>query len=111
MYRDPVRHRDPYMSALPDVMERDHWSFGIGRSSSGSRICSVPIELKEYDGVSRRSPVPFVVMLTPRDSSVAVAKDSKGLLRCPSSRIRGPTLVYLYSILVYDTGGGTSYPF
>ncbi|PIL23591.1 cytochrome P450 [Ganoderma sinense ZZ0214-1] len=109
MHRDPMRHPDPYTfnpdryandktpsadsAHLPDVMERDHWSFGIGR-----RICpgvilaerevflglahmlwafkiapipGVPIDLKEYDGVSGCSPVPFVVRLTPRDASVA----------------------------------------
>ena len=34
-------------------------------------IPGVPIDLKEYDGASGRSPVPFVVRLTPRDSNVA----------------------------------------
>ncbi|PIL32446.1 cytochrome P450 [Ganoderma sinense ZZ0214-1] len=109
MHRDPVRHPDPHMfnpdryandttssadsARLPDVVERDHWSFGMGR-----RICpgvilaerevflglahmlwafkiapipGVPIDLNEYDGVSGRSPVPFVVSLTPRNASVA----------------------------------------
>ncbi len=32
-----------------------------------------PIDLKEYDGVSGRSPVPFRVTLIPRDSSVSEA--------------------------------------
>ena len=41
------------------------WAFKI------EPIPGVPIDLREYDGVSGRSPVPFVVRLTPRDSSVA----------------------------------------
>ena len=41
------------------------WAFKI------EPIPGVPIDLKEYDGVSGRSPVPFIVRLTPRDSSVA----------------------------------------
>nr|VWP01747.1 Uncharacterized protein [Ganoderma boninense] len=114
MHRDPVRHPDPYAfnpdryaddtvpsadsAHLPDVMERDHWSFGIGRrvcpgvilaekevflglahmlwAFKISPIPGVPIDLKEYDGVSGRSPVPFVVRLTPRDASVAEVLNS-----------------------------------
>ncbi|KAI0707484.1 cytochrome P450 [Cerioporus squamosus] len=111
MHRDPVRHPDPYTfnperylndslpsaesAHLPDPMDRDHWSFGIGR-----RICPAvilaekeiflglahmlwafsiepvpcePIDLTEYDGVSGRSPVPFRVKLFPRDSNVVEA--------------------------------------
>ena len=41
------------------------WAFKI------EPIPGVPIDLREYDGVSGRSPVPFIVRLTPRDSSVA----------------------------------------
>ncbi|KAF8638157.1 hypothetical protein AX17_002400 [Amanita inopinata Kibby_2008] len=78
---------------LSNPMERDHWAFGIGR-----RICpgilvaereiflgisrmlwafkmeQVPeaqIDLKEYDGLSGRSPVPFKVRLVPRHENVA----------------------------------------
>ena len=46
------------------------WAFKI------SPIPGVPIDLKEYDGVSGRSPVPFVVRLTPRDASVAEVLNS-----------------------------------
>ncbi|KAI0794374.1 cytochrome P450 [Fomes fomentarius] len=77
---------------LPNPMERDHWMFGAGR-----RICpgmalaereiflavshllwafkieelpDEPIDLKEYDGLSGRSPVPNRIQLTPRDNHV-----------------------------------------
>ncbi|KAI0709633.1 cytochrome P450 [Cerioporus squamosus] len=78
---------------LADPMARDHWMFGAGR-----RICpgmalaereiflavshllwafemeELPdelIDLKEYDGLSGRSPVPNRIRLTPRDEHVA----------------------------------------
>ncbi|KZT07802.1 cytochrome P450 [Laetiporus sulphureus 93-53] len=78
---------------LADPYERDHWMFGLGR-----RICpgiivaereiwlsisrmiwafnmveipSEPIDLKEYDGLSGRSPVPFRIKLVPRHENVA----------------------------------------
>jgi len=78
---------------LANVMERDHWMFGAGR-----RICPAitvaehelwlaisrmlwafkmeeapgePIDLKEYDGLSGRSPVPFRIQMIPRDHLVA----------------------------------------
>ncbi|KAJ7607948.1 cytochrome P450 [Roridomyces roridus] len=95
---DPERYiRDNLTSAesanLADPYERDHWMFGAGR-----RICpgmivaereiwltisrmlwaftmealpNEPIDLKEYDGLSGRSPVPFRVNLIPRDNKVA----------------------------------------
>lgn len=77
---------------LSDAMERDHWMFGAGR-----RICpgmwvaerevflaisrmlwafkmveipSEPIDLKEYDGLSGRSPVPFRIKMIPRHDKV-----------------------------------------
>ncbi|KAF2450909.1 cytochrome P450 [Karstenula rhodostoma CBS 690.94] len=77
---------------LADPYERDHWMFGAGR-----RICpgmlvaereiwlaisrmlwafdmvqipEKPIDLKEYDGMSGRSPVPFDVRLEPRFEGV-----------------------------------------
>ncbi|RYC55799.1 hypothetical protein CHU98_g10416 [Xylaria longipes] len=87
---------DPLSSAqssnLPNPLERDHWMFGAGR-----RICpgmwvaereiwltvsrmlwafemeaspDHPIDLKEYDGLSGRSPVPFQVYLKPRHENV-----------------------------------------
>ncbi|KAJ3576647.1 hypothetical protein NP233_g278 [Leucocoprinus birnbaumii] len=78
---------------LPDAMDRDHWMFGAGR-----RICpgmwvaerevflaiarmlwafdmkeipGEPIDLKEYDGLSGRSPVPFRIRMVPRHNKVA----------------------------------------
>ncbi|KAF8654896.1 hypothetical protein AX16_003325 [Volvariella volvacea WC 439] len=95
---DPERYiRDPYLSSesanLPDANERDHWMFGAGR-----RICpgmwvaereiflviarllwafkmetipGEPIDLKEYDGLSGRSPVPFRIKMIPRHEKVA----------------------------------------
>ncbi|KAF8638364.1 hypothetical protein AX16_010511 [Volvariella volvacea WC 439] len=95
---DPERYiRDPYLSSesanLPDANERDHWMFGAGR-----RICpgmwvaereiflvisrllwafkmetipGEPIDLKEYDGLSGRSPVPFRIKMIPRHDKVA----------------------------------------
>ncbi|KZT73750.1 cytochrome P450 [Daedalea quercina L-15889] len=78
---------------LTNPYKRDHWMFGAGR-----RICpgmivaeyeiwlaisrmlwafnmveipSEPIDLKEYDGLSGRSPVPFRIRLVPRHENVA----------------------------------------
>ncbi|TFK35002.1 cytochrome P450 [Crucibulum laeve] len=78
---------------LANAMERDHWMFGVGR-----RICpgmwvaerevflaiarmlwafrmieipGEPIDLKEYDGLSGRSPVPFRIRMVPRHDNVA----------------------------------------
>ncbi|KAF4604487.1 hypothetical protein EYR40_003261 [Pleurotus pulmonarius] len=77
---------------LSNAYERDHWMFGVGR-----RICpgmwvaerevwlaisrmlwafkmeeipGEPIDLKEYDGLSGRSPVPFRIKMIPRDDKV-----------------------------------------
>ncbi|KAL4897159.1 cytochrome P450 [Aspergillus ambiguus] len=95
---DPERYiNDPLTSAesanISNPLERDHWMFGAGR-----RICpgmlvaereiwltisrmlwafdmheipEEPIDLKEYDGLSGRSPVPFRIRLTPRHANVA----------------------------------------
>ncbi|KAF7535862.1 hypothetical protein G7054_g5007 [Neopestalotiopsis clavispora] len=79
-------------SNLADPYQRDHWIFGAGR-----RICpgmwvaereiwlaisrliwafdlealpERPIDLKEYDGLSGRSPVPFQIRLKPRHENV-----------------------------------------
>ncbi|PFH47460.1 hypothetical protein AMATHDRAFT_50287 [Amanita thiersii Skay4041] len=108
LHHDPVRYPDPfafkperyindsyssYESAnLGNPMERDHWTFGIGR-----RICTgmlfaereiwlgishmlwafrmeqtpgEPINLKDYDGFSGRSPVTFHVRMIPRHEKV-----------------------------------------
>ncbi|KAG5640609.1 hypothetical protein DXG03_007942 [Asterophora parasitica] len=78
---------------LSDPYQRDHWMFGVGR-----RICpgilvadrevwlaisrmlwafkmeeipGEPIDLKEYDGLSGRSPVPFRIKMIPRHAKVA----------------------------------------
>ncbi|KAF2017474.1 cytochrome P450 [Aaosphaeria arxii CBS 175.79] len=87
---------DPTLSStsanLSDPFARDHWMFGAGR-----RICpgmmvaereiwltiarmlwafemiqipEKPIDLKEYDGLSGRSPVPFEIQLKPRFEGV-----------------------------------------
>ncbi|KZT07800.1 cytochrome P450 [Laetiporus sulphureus 93-53] len=78
---------------LADPYERDHWMFGLGRRIcpgmivaereiwlSISRmlwafnmveILGEPIDLKEYDGLSGRSPVPFRIKLVPRHENVA----------------------------------------
>ncbi|CAG7923811.1 unnamed protein product [Penicillium olsonii] len=88
---DPLTSADSANVANP--MERDHWMFGAGR-----RICpgmlvaereiwltisrmlwafdmyeipGEPIDLKEYDGLSGRSPVPFRIGLKPRHDNVA----------------------------------------
>ncbi|KAI0351870.1 cytochrome P450 [Trametes cingulata] len=109
LHHNPERYPDPYefkperyiddslscaeSANLANPMERDHWTFGIGR-----RICpgmalaereiflavshllwaydmeelpDEPIDLKEYDGLSGRSPVPNRIKLTPRDEHVA----------------------------------------
>ncbi|KAL4257059.1 cytochrome P450 family protein [Pleurotus pulmonarius] len=77
---------------LVNAYERDHWMFGAGR-----RICpgmwvaereiwlaisrmlwafemkeipGAPIDLKEYDGLSGRSPVPFRIRVVPRHAKV-----------------------------------------
>ncbi|KAI0667526.1 cytochrome P450 [Trametes maxima] len=78
---------------FPDPMQRDHWAFGAGRRQCpGNELADrqiflglshmlwsfriepvpeEPIDLREYDGLSGRSPVPFRVRLVPRDANVA----------------------------------------
>ncbi|KAJ7642256.1 cytochrome P450 [Roridomyces roridus] len=95
---DPERYlQDNLTSAdsanLADPNERDHWMFGAGRRICPGMIVAEreiwltisrmlwaftmealpeePIDLKEYDGLSGRSPVPFRVNVIPRDSRVA----------------------------------------
>ena len=41
------------------------WAFDM------KQLPNEPIDLKEYDGLSGRSPVPFRITMTPRDSHVA----------------------------------------
>ncbi|KAJ7648055.1 cytochrome P450 [Roridomyces roridus] len=95
---DPERYmHDNLTSAesanLADPYERDHWMFGAGRRICPGMIVAEreiwltisrmlwaftmealpeePIDLKEYDGLSGRSPVPFRINLIPRDAKVA----------------------------------------
>ncbi|KAI9037331.1 cytochrome P450 [Aspergillus affinis] len=78
---------------LADPEKRDHWMFGAGRRMcpgvnlaerviwlSISRLLwafdmveipDEPIDRKDYDGKSARSPVPFRIKLTPRHANVA----------------------------------------
>lgn len=85
-------------SNLTDPFQRDHWMFGAGR-----RICPAitvaereiwlaisrliwaftleevpghPIDLREYDGLSGRSPVPFHIRLIPRHDKVKTVLDA-----------------------------------
>jgi hypothetical protein len=55
------------------VAEREVW-LGIARMLWAFRMEQVPgepIDLKEYDGLSGRSPVPFRIIMIPRDHKVA----------------------------------------
>ncbi|KAJ7146929.1 cytochrome P450 [Mycena epipterygia] len=78
---------------LADPYQRDHWMFGAGRRICPGMIVAEreiwltisrmlwafrmeslpdePIDLKEYDGLSGRSPVPFRINLIPRHRNVA----------------------------------------
>ncbi|THH19118.1 hypothetical protein EW146_g1988 [Bondarzewia mesenterica] len=94
---NPDRYIDDPLSSsesanLTNPYERDHWMFGVGR-----RICvgmiladreiwlaishilwafnmvqipEEPIDLKEYDGLSGRSPMPFRIKIMPRHERV-----------------------------------------
>ncbi|THC94460.1 hypothetical protein EYZ11_006063 [Aspergillus tanneri] len=94
---DPERYIDTLTSAdsanMADSMQRDHWIFGAGRQICPGMIVAEreiwltisrmplafdmhempgePIDLKEYDRLSSRSPVPFRVKLTPRHENMA----------------------------------------
>lgn len=55
------------------VAEREIW-LTVSRmlwAFDKAEIPGEPIDLKEYDGLSGRSPVPFRIKLTPRDENVA----------------------------------------
>jgi hypothetical protein len=55
------------------VAEREVW-LGIARMLWAFKMEQVPgeiIDLKEYDGLSGRSPVPFRIKMIPRDHKVA----------------------------------------
>lgn len=73
-------------------MQRDHWVFGIGRrvcpgimvaerelflvisrmlwAFDMGEIPGEPVDLKEYEGLSGRSPKPFRIRLVPRHEGV-----------------------------------------
>ncbi|KAI3396191.1 hypothetical protein diail_394 [Diaporthe ilicicola] len=85
-------------SNLMDPYERDHWMFGAGRRICPGMIVAEreiwltisrliwaftleqvpghPIDLREYDGLSGRSPVPFHVRLVPRHENVKRVLDA-----------------------------------
>ncbi|KKY33383.1 putative cytochrome p450 [Diaporthe ampelina] len=93
---------DPLTSAqssnLTDPCQRDHWMFGAGRRICPAMIVAEreiwlavsrliwaftleqvpghPIDLREYDGLSGRSPVPFHIRLVPRHDSVKRVLDA-----------------------------------
>jgi hypothetical protein len=55
------------------VAEQEVW-LGISRMLWAFKMEQVPgepIDLKEYDGLSGRSPVPFRIKMIPRDDNVA----------------------------------------
>ncbi|XDG05531.1 hypothetical protein ABKA04_005146 [Annulohypoxylon sp. FPYF3050] len=95
---NPDRYIDDNLTSaesanLSEPYKRDHWMFGAGRricpgmivaereiwltvsrmlwAFDMTEIPGEPIDLKEYDGLSGRSPVPFRIKLTPRDKNVA----------------------------------------
>ncbi|KAI0570369.1 cytochrome P450 [Pyrenophora tritici-repentis] len=90
---NPERYLDDGLSSsesarLPDPYSRDHWTFGAGRricpgmlvaereiwlaiskmlwAFTMAEVPNKPINLKEYDGASGRSPIPFEMVLQPR---------------------------------------------
>jgi len=94
---DPERYiNDSLTSAqssnLTDPNQRDHWMFGAGRricpgmivaereiwltisrmlwAYDMSEVAGQPIDLREYDGASGRSPTPFVINIKPRSKEV-----------------------------------------
>ncbi|KAF5367595.1 hypothetical protein D9757_010646 [Collybiopsis confluens] len=85
---------------LANPMERDHWMFGVGRricpgiltllpahfstvisrllwAFNMERIPDEPIDLKEYDGLSGRSPVPFRIKMIPRDDKYKIRNQTR----------------------------------
>ncbi|KAK7707969.1 hypothetical protein SLS64_006791 [Diaporthe eres] len=85
-------------SNLSDPYQRDHWMFGAGRRICPGMIVAEreiwlaisrliwaftleqvpghPIDLREYDGLSGRSPVPFHIRLIPRHDNVKRVLDA-----------------------------------
>uniref|UniRef100_A0A0W0FIQ3 Putative cytochrome P450 n=1 Tax=Moniliophthora roreri TaxID=221103 RepID=A0A0W0FIQ3_MONRR len=95
---NPDRYIDDTLNSaesanLSDPYKRDHWMFGVGRricigmlladrelflvisrmlwAFSMAEIPEEPIDLKEYDGLSGRSPMPYRIKLQPRHEGVA----------------------------------------
>uniref|UniRef100_A0A0W0EWR5 Putative cytochrome P450 n=1 Tax=Moniliophthora roreri TaxID=221103 RepID=A0A0W0EWR5_MONRR len=95
---NPDRYVDDMLNSaesanLSDPYKRDHWMFGVGRricigmlladrelflamsrmlwAFNMAEIPEEPIDLKEYDGLSGRSPVPYRISLQPRHEGVA----------------------------------------
>ena len=102
-YTQPDRYiGDPLTSAqssnLTDPYQRDHWMFGAGRRICPGMIVAEreiwlaisrliwaftleqvpghPTDLREYDGLSGRSPVPFLIRLIPRHDKVKKVLDA-----------------------------------
>ncbi|KAJ7883512.1 cytochrome P450 [Mycena olivaceomarginata] len=96
MHFSPTRYPDPFTfnsANLSDPYKRDHWMYGVGRricigmlladkelflaiskmlwSFDMAEIPGEPIDLKEYDGLSGRSPLPFRISITPRHEGIA----------------------------------------
>lgn len=55
------------------TISRMLWAFDM------HQLPGEPIDLKEYDGLSGRSPVPFKVLLKPRDEQVAKVLNMDGV--------------------------------
>ncbi|KAJ6622598.1 cytochrome P450 [Mycena sp. CBHHK59/15] len=95
---NPDRYLDDTFSSaesanLSDPYKRDHWMYGVGRricigilladkelslvisrmlwAFNMTEIPGEPIDLKEYDGLSGRSPLPYRINITPRHEGVA----------------------------------------
>ncbi|KAJ7154265.1 cytochrome P450 [Mycena filopes] len=95
---NPDRYLDDTLSSaesanVPDPYKRDHWMYGVGRricigmlladkelflaisrmlwAFNMTEIPGHPIDLKEYDGLSGRSPLPYKINMTPRHEGVA----------------------------------------
>ncbi|KJA25291.1 hypothetical protein HYPSUDRAFT_85428 [Hypholoma sublateritium FD-334 SS-4] len=100
---NPDRYMDDKLNCsesakLPNVMDRDHWTFGAGRricpglpaaerelwlaisrllwSFDFTALPDEPISLEEYDGLSGRTPLPFRLELAPRFERVGEILDS-----------------------------------
>ncbi|KAF3049693.1 hypothetical protein E8E11_001254 [Didymella keratinophila] len=95
---NPDRYFDDSLSSaesarLADPHLRDHWTFGAGRricpgivvaqreiwlavtkmlwAFDLAKVPRQPVDLNEYDGATRRSPVPFEIVLQPEFRGLA----------------------------------------